>query len=199
MIHSKSIRILKTLSKKELKQFGNFVCSPFFNKNRNLIKLFDVLKKYHRIVNRTQQILRTPNGGVIFVNQIGIEIPKSFILFQNYSNPFNPLTRIKFDITQDVRRQTKDVKLIIFDILGKEVATLVNEKLSAGSYKVEFDGNNFFKRIYFYRLETESFIQTKGMVLLKIVLSIGYCVLSIRYLILVIEVRIDNILSYTTN
>ena len=119
------------------------------------------------VVGANGTILRTTTGGVISVNQISSEIPENFVLFQNYPNPFNPVTKIKFDITQDVRRQTKDVKLIIFDILGKEVVTLMNEKLSAGSYEVEFDGSNLPSGIYFYRLETESFIKSKSMVLLK--------------------------------
>ena len=61
----------------------------------------------------------------------------------------------------------KHVKLIVYDIQGKEVTTLVNEKLSAGSYEVEWDGTGYPSGVYFYKLETEDFIDTKKMVLLK--------------------------------
>ena len=77
-------------------------------------------------------ILRTTNGGV-FVNQISNEIPEGFSLYQNYPNPFNPTTNIRFEIPR-----TSLVKLIVYDILGREVATLVNEKLGAGSYEVDW-------------------------------------------------------------
>ncbi|MDQ3193384.1 MAG: hypothetical protein M3P82_00150, partial [Bacteroidota bacterium] len=107
-------------------------------------------------------------------------IPDNYNLQQNYPNPFNPVTTIKFDIMQDAKRETlasrsgRDVSLIVYDALGKEVASLVNETLSPGSYEVEFKGNNFSSGIYFYRIsvsnpagETNGFVQTKRMILIK--------------------------------
>jgi hypothetical protein len=96
--------------------------------------------------------------------------PKSFQLYQNYPNPFNPTTKIKFSIppspvTGEGRGEV--VTLKIYDLLGRKVAALVNEKLSSGTYEVEFDGSNCPSGIYFYKLETESFYQTKRMVLIK--------------------------------
>ncbi|MDQ3020311.1 MAG: T9SS type A sorting domain-containing protein [Bacteroidota bacterium] len=60
-----------------------------------------------------------------------------------------------------------DVKLVIYDAIGRQVAILVNEKLSPGSYEIDFDGSNFSSGVYFYKLETEGFIETKRMILLK--------------------------------
>jgi len=89
------------------------------------------------------------NISSVGINNISSAIPNSFILYQNYPNPFNPTTKIKFDITQDVRRQTQDVRLIVYNAIGREVVTLINEKLSAGSYEVEFDGANLASGVYF--------------------------------------------------
>ena len=96
------------------------------------------------------------------INQIGFEIPSSFSLHQNYPNPFNPITNIRFNLPKN-----GFVTLKVFDIIGREVTTLVNEKLCAGSYETEWDGSGYPSGVYFYRLQTESFIETKKMVLLK--------------------------------
>ncbi len=69
--------------------------------------------------------------------------------------------------TRDARRETQDVKLVIYDALGRQVATLVSEKISPGSYEVEFDGSNFTTGVYFYRIKAEGFSQTKKMFLIK--------------------------------
>ena len=93
---------------------------------------------------------------------ISNELPNDYKLYQNYPNPFNPITNIKFDLSKSLH-----AKLIVYDMLGKELATLVNEKLSAGSYVVEWNGSGYPSGVYFYRLETEDFNETKKMVLLK--------------------------------
>ncbi len=94
-------------------------------------------------------------------------LPEKFSLYQNYPNPFNPVTKIKFDIPSNVKGQTSDVKLIIYDALGKEVTKLVNEKLDAGSYEAEFNGSSYSSGIYFYKLEAGNFSEVKRMILLK--------------------------------
>jgi hypothetical protein len=90
------------------------------------------------------------------------EIPESFYLSQNYPNPFNPMTKIKFDIPSSL-----STKITVYDILGKEVKTLVNDKLNPGTYEVDFDGSNLPSGVYFYKLETEAFTETKKMILIK--------------------------------
>jgi len=95
------------------------------------------------------------------LTNISNELPLNYSL-SNYPNPFNPSTNIIFDIpVQD------NVKLSIYNLLGQEVKVLVNEKLNAGKYKLEFNASDFASGIYFYKLETENFTETKKMVLLK--------------------------------
>jgi hypothetical protein len=90
------------------------------------------------------------------------ELPKEFRLYNNYPNPFNPTTKIKFDIPK-----SSYVKLIIYDVLGREITTLVNEKLNAGRYEVDWNGSGYPSGVYFYKLRTDEFTDVKKMVLLK--------------------------------
>ncbi len=119
-------------------------------------------------------------------NEIDITQPKDFVLYQNYPNPFNPKTRIKFYISNVILSSSKDdnnevtlrhpsmtdqsdngIKLQVYNILGNEVTTLVNDKLSPGFYEVEFDASELSSGIYFFRLSTANFSETKSMILLK--------------------------------
>lgn len=95
------------------------------------------------------------------------EIPVQYNLFQNYPNPFNPSTIIKFSIPLNPSERGTYVQLKIYDILGREVVTLINEKLSPGTYEVDWDATNYPSGIYFYKLKAGDFIQTKKMLLLK--------------------------------
>ncbi|MEO8210570.1 MAG: T9SS type A sorting domain-containing protein [bacterium] len=90
------------------------------------------------------------------------QIPDKYTLEQNFPNPFNPNTIIQYQLPA-----SDFVSLKIFNILGKEVAVLVNEKQNAGTYSVEFDGSNLSSGVYFYRLQTEGFVETKRMALIK--------------------------------
>ncbi len=107
-------------------------------------------------------ILKTTTGGTIGVQQINTSLPDKFYLEQNYPNPFNPNTNIEFSLPKN-----SFVLLKVFDLLGREVANLVNENLSAGSYKYDFNASALPSGIYFYKLETENFSETKKMVLVK--------------------------------
>jgi photosystem II stability/assembly factor-like uncharacterized protein len=120
-------------------------------------------------VGRNGKIFKTDNlGGVIGISNINSQIPNENKLFQNYPNPFNPVTSIKYQIPKSVNSQKSNVKLIIYDILGKEIATLVNEKQTPGIYEVVFNGNNLSAGIYFYSLIiNDKRIDTKKLVLLK--------------------------------
>jgi hypothetical protein len=95
------------------------------------------------------------------VNDRG-EIPNGFALSQNYPNPFNPTTKINFDLGQ-----ASDVKLIVYDILGRKVATLVNQFMNRGAYTVNFDASHFASGVYFYSIEAGDFKLNKKMILLK--------------------------------
>ncbi len=111
--------------------------------------------------NYFPKLFKTTNGGVGIIN-INSEIPSSYSLLQNYPNPFNPTTNIKFQIAK-----SGNVKLIVFDILGKEVATLINESLQPGTYETTFDASNIASGIYFYKLITDGFSETKRMIAIK--------------------------------
>ena len=99
--------------------------------------------------------------GILSVDN-NIEPRENYLLSQNYPNPFNPSTSIHYAVSS---RQF--VSLKVYDLLGKEVATLINEEKPAGTYEIEFNATNLPSSIYFYRLQAGSFVETKKMVLLK--------------------------------
>lgn len=96
------------------------------------------------------------------IQQISSEIPYEYSLSQNYPNPFNPVTNLEFGISKPGL-----VSLKIYDMQGKEVATIVNSNLDIGTYKYDFDASEFTSGIYFYKLETDNFSATKKMLLIK--------------------------------
>jgi hypothetical protein len=85
-----------------------------------------------------------------------------FVLKQNYPNPFNPVTKINYSVPK-----MSFIKINVYDILGNEITTLVNEEKSAGDYAVEFNGSNLSSGIYFYRMQTGTFIDIKKFILMK--------------------------------
>jgi len=96
------------------------------------------------------------------IQPISGKVPDKFSLLQNYPNPFNPSTNIKYQIPKN-----SYVTLKVFDVLGREVMTLVSEKQNAGSYEVSFDGSNFSSGVYFYKLTAENYDEVKKMLLVK--------------------------------
>ncbi|RPI60879.1 MAG: T9SS C-terminal target domain-containing protein, partial [Ignavibacteriales bacterium] len=90
------------------------------------------------------------------------EIPVEYSLSQNYPNPFNPSTKITYSVAS-----LSNVSLKIYDILGREVLTLVNEEKPAGRYEVNFNASSLASGVYFYQIKAGSFIQTKKLMLLK--------------------------------
>jgi len=116
------------------------------------------------------------DGSFEYSQEIEAEVkaPNVFSLEQNYPNPFNPSTKIKYTIPEEVKGERQEVILKVYDILGNEVITLVNEEQPAGSYEVEFSSESSFQLvrnltsgIYFYQLKAGDFIQTKKMILLR--------------------------------
>lgn len=107
------------------------------------------------------------NWDVFGIQQIGSEIPQEFSLYQNYPNPFNPVTKIKFDVKAKGKSENAKIKLSVFDLLGKEVANLVNGELSPGTYVVDYDASNLPSGVYFYKLVSGEYSESKRMVLIK--------------------------------
>ena len=96
------------------------------------------------------------------IQPIGNNVPSDYSLSQNYPNPFNPVTNIEFDIPK-----ASLVKLVVYDIQGRVVETIVNGELSAGNYKADWNAANYSSGVYFYKLESDRFTETKKMMILK--------------------------------
>ena len=94
--------------------------------------------------------------------EVHFDGPINFVLYQNHPNPFNPSTVISFELGV-----SSNVSLKVFDLLGREVETLVQEKMNPGEHEVRFDATRFASGIYFYRLKAEGFTATKKLLLLK--------------------------------
>jgi aminopeptidase N len=124
-----------------------------FTFNRRPLSL--VFDPYNNIVLKT-------GTTSIGIENISMEVPSKYILFQNYPNPFNASTTIKFDLPK-----AGQTKFTIYNIQGKEIEILVNQKLDAGSYKTEWNADNYPSGVYFFRIESGDFTETKKMVLVK--------------------------------
>jgi len=112
--------------------------------------------------NDNSQVYRRLLTQMLSVKVISSIVPLQFNLSQNYPNPFNPNTKIQFALPKNVF-----LKLIIYDVLGREVETIVNENLKAGTYEINWDATNYPCGVYYYRLQTRDFVETKKMILLK--------------------------------
>ncbi len=94
-------------------------------------------------------------------------LPSRVFLSQNYPNPFNPSTTMSYTIPVNVKGEMSNVKLVVYDVLGREVATLVNKRQSAGSYEIVFNASKLNSGVYFYQLQSGNFTESKKMILLK--------------------------------
>jgi subtilisin-like proprotein convertase family protein len=106
--------------------------------------------------------IRINNAVVVGNGNLSNTLPEKFNLYQNYPNPFNPVTNIKFDLPKDVH-----TKIVVYDILGREVRTILNEFSKAGSHQIEFNAAELASGIYFYRIEAGDYVDTKKLMLLK--------------------------------
>ncbi|MBI5403748.1 MAG: T9SS type A sorting domain-containing protein [Ignavibacteriae bacterium] len=138
------------------KQFKNYTYSV------SRLNFINSLYGWAVLGYNSSNILRTTTGGVVFVNNISSEIPEKYSLSQNYPNPFNPSTNLKYQI-----KDSRFVTLKVYDITGKEITTLVNEKQSPGTYEVKFEAGDLPSGVYFYKLTTEDYSETRKMILLK--------------------------------
>jgi len=119
------------------------------------------------------------NGDGIFIDDVSVERPEpsgittinqnpdKFKLYQNYPNPFNPVSKIKFDLPVSKGASGMTTKFVIYDILGKEAAVLVNEQLKPGTYEIEWNAAEYPSGVYYYKLVAGVYAETKKMILLK--------------------------------
>jgi photosystem II stability/assembly factor-like uncharacterized protein len=112
--------------------------------------------------SNTTSVYRYPIQGTTAVEESNTDIPAEFSLGQNYPNPFNPSTVIKYQLVEN-----SQVTLKVYDVLGKEVVTLVNSEQQTGTYSIDFDASHLSSGIYFYALSAGNVIQTKKMIVLK--------------------------------
>jgi photosystem II stability/assembly factor-like uncharacterized protein len=150
-------------------------CTQTSNFNNNFTECFFTNNNTGFIAGRAPipgmkgYILKTTDGGgnciPTGIESSGHKIPEHFQLFQNYPNPFNPATSIKFNIPQSNGKV--NVKLTVFDALGREVTTLVNEEVNPGSYEVTWDASNYPSGVYFYKLTAGDYTKTRKMILIK--------------------------------
>ena len=126
------------------------------------ITFFDTLRGWSGDIG----ISHTVNGGgeIIYTGFVNNNrrIPNEFVLYQNYPNPFNPTTTIKLDLPQ-----SSNINLVICDVLGRELYTIANQYLKTGTYSFTWDASGYSSGIYFYRLTTGDYSETKKMVLIK--------------------------------
>jgi len=106
-----------------------------------------------------ENLLSSP---VVGVRQGWLIAPKEFALYQNYPNPFNPSTTIKYELPK-----SSEVKLSVFDMLGREVSVLVNERREAGVHEVKFEGANYASGVYVYRLQAGELVQSRKLMILR--------------------------------
>ena len=113
-------------------------------------------------INKPGRIYNSGTGQLPKLSSTEEVLPTEFSLSQNYPNPFNPSTTIKFDIPKATR-----VSLKIYNVLGQEVETLVNEIMEPGAYNFKWDAGHFASGMYIYRIEAGNFVQSKKMMLIK--------------------------------
>ncbi len=140
--------------------------NSFFFDSRNILLTGGTLRNEYPNAYIDPLLIKTTNDGLTFQGNNTSVKPNGYYLFQNYPNPFNPSTNLEFGISH-----LQFVSLKVYDVLGNEVATLVNEKKNPGNYKVVFSatdgGSNLPSGVYFYKLETSEFSEVKKMILVK--------------------------------
>jgi hypothetical protein len=159
-------------------------CDPFSNINSDPLFLDTVnndfrLKATSPCINAGDTLSsRDPDSttadiGAFYRNQLTsvdnheIAVPRNFVLWQNHPNPFNPTTEIGIAGVGDQASGANHVRLVVYDLLGREVAVLVDEGQSPGSYRVTFDASSLPSGVYFYRLTAGNFVQTRRMILVR--------------------------------
>ena len=130
---------------------------------------FIVGSGYNSATGLTEAFLLDTDISTSIEDELNVTVPEEFTLLQNYPNPFNPSTKIKYTIPNVSLSgdEGSGVKLRVYDVLGNEVATLVNESKPAGTYEVEFNASNLSSGVYFNKIQAGNYFETKKMLLIK--------------------------------
>jgi len=135
-----------------------------YSSSAALFGKMDEFRVYRRALGQAEITATWNNnlGVVTSVTPVSTEIPKEYKLSQNYPNPFNPVTKINYSLPK-----SGFVTMKVYDMLGREVVNLISENKTAGNYSVDFNASNLTSGVYFYRLESNGFVDTKKMMLVK--------------------------------
>src|SRR4030095_12805900 len=152
--HSPQVIYLYSIINAPQSTYGDIICSGLFAEGDD-----------DTYVVRLDSSLNQPPP--ISVEIIPSDVPGKFTLYQNYPNPFNPTTKIKFAVPPSLQGEGLGVRVFIYDILGREIALLVNAPLAPGTYEVEWPASNYPSGIYFYKLVSGDFSESRKMILLK--------------------------------
>ncbi|MDY0083504.1 MAG: T9SS type A sorting domain-containing protein, partial [Ignavibacteriaceae bacterium] len=149
--------LLYDRSAKKIVQSGKHLIAdiPLNISNPELITINKLI-----LINTDRQKITNSKTEIIYGN--APTLPLDYVLYQNYPNPFNPMTTIQYSIPKK-----SIVSLKVYDLLGTEIATLVQEEKNRGVYSVDFEGFGMSSGVYFYRLQADEFVQTKKMLYLK--------------------------------
>ncbi len=170
IMNSKMASAFATLGLKIWNRGGQGLTTPLFNNAFGKVTVFGVDSVLLQLVDEEGTVFATHTIKDVQTNVSEVaEVPTEFALYQNYPNPFNPLTVIKYTIggVRDQGLGVSNVSLVVYDILGREVVALVDEKKVPGSYEVTFDGTGLASGVYIYRLTAGAFAESRTMLHLK--------------------------------
>jgi hypothetical protein len=156
------------VSNQMLNNSNSFYDCEFFK--NNIISVFGDYRNGNNDIFCNIRSFLNPDSTLTNIVKLKNNIPSDFKLEQNYPNPFNSMTKIKFNIPNRSPIGTfgdDRVVVVVYDIIGREIETLVNEQLLPGTYEVTFDGSKLASGIYYYQLKTNDFVETRKLVLLK--------------------------------
>ncbi len=167
------VKLLKSSSNLKFNQTEKIIENITIGTEQEAAFNFDIVYNVKATEADTIEFVITDNKSVYLTKQfiLNYGVPTEYKLEQNYPNPFNPTTKIRYSIPSNVTlRQVQGDNLVmlkIYDILGNEVTTLVNEQKEPGYYEVDFNAGNYASGVYIYRLMAGSYVSTKKMMVLK--------------------------------
>ncbi len=159
---------IKISGNASLETYQDAIRTAYYINNNEISEKADTLKEFSITVYSgafaSESVVRYVEvlDHVMTSNEDELGLPKEFSLGQNYPNPFNPSTNIQFALPEQA-----EVTLKVYNLLGREISTLVSGRMNAGNHKIEFNASGLSTGLYFYRIQAGSFIQTKKMMLIK--------------------------------
>jgi len=168
-VNNLEVRLIKNSENLTFNQTEQMVENITQGKETEITFTFDVEYNIGKTEADTIEFIISDNKSIYQTKQFILQytFPTEYKLEQNYPNPFNPSTKIRYSIPTVGTRLALSVQLKVYDILGNEVATLVNEQKELGYYEVEFNATQLSSGVYFYRLQAGDFVQTKKMILMR--------------------------------